>query len=79
MSWALWPRRTAYTFCSAASRISLGSPTPSWTMAVISAAAWATPRSRALSWTMATYSMTLALVGVISISWARYERVVFSS
>ena len=40
-------------------------------MAVISAAAWATPRSNALSRTMAAYSITLALVGVISISWAR--------
>ena len=79
MSWALWPRRMAYTFCSAASRMSPASPTPSCTMAVISAAAWATPRSRALSRTMAAYSITLALVGVISISWARYERVVFSS
>ena len=48
---------------------------PSWTRAVISPAAWATERSSALSWTMAAYSMTLALVGVISISWARYERV----
>ena len=66
----------AYTFCSAASRISEASPTPSCTSAVISEAAWATPRSSALSRTMATYSMTLALVGVISISWARYERVV---
>ena len=79
MSWALWPRRTAKIFCSAASRVSDAVPMPSWTMAVISEAAMATPRSRALSRTIFTYSMTLAEVGVISISSARYRRVVCSS
>ena len=44
-------------------------------MAVMSAAAEATARSRAFSRTIRTYSMTLALVGVTSISWTRYPRV----
>ena len=53
----------------------MASPVPSWTMAVMSAAAEATARSRAFSRTIFTYSMTLALVGVTSISWTRYPRV----
>ena len=44
---------------------------PSWTMPRMSPAALASPRSRALSRMMATYSMTLALVGVTSMSWTR--------
>ena len=40
-------------------------------MEVISPAALARPRSRDLSRMMDTYSITLALVGVISMSWTR--------
>ena len=55
--------------CSAASSTSWAVPVPSCTMAVSSPAVSAMRRSRALSLTMATYSFTLAAVGVISMSW----------
>ncbi|MPN40552.1 hypothetical protein SDC9_188090 [bioreactor metagenome] len=79
MLWAPCPRRMEKIFCSAASNVAAASPPPSCTMAVISDAAWATARKSALFRTMAAYSITFAAVGVISISWARYARVVFSS
>ena len=57
--------------CSAASKTSWAVPVPSWIMPVRSAAVSAMRRSRALSFTMATYSATLAAVGVTSMSWRR--------
>ena len=71
MFWALRPRRMAYTFCSADSSMSPAVPVPSCTMAVMLPAADATCRISDLSSTICTYSMTLALVGVTSISCSR--------